>query len=310
MIVGMMLLVGVIMFNGIHQIPEGYVGVYFRGGALLDSVTGPGWHTKLPMVTSYDTVQVTVQTDAVNNVPCGTQGGVIIHFEQIEVVNRLNIDHVYETVKNYTVNYDKTWIYDKIHHEINQFCSKHTLHEVYIEQFDELDEHLAEVLQSNANKWAPGIEIISIRITKPTIPKELEKNYIEIESQKTKLSITKQQQTQREWQAETQRREAKIKAESVAEEAKIKAESEAEIQAIEMKKQVLSKESLKQMEAIENEIYRLRENGKADARHYGIMKQIEAEQAQLTPAYLQRLAIEAMTNNTKMYFGNSIPSFI
>jgi len=31
------------------------------------------------------------------------------------------------------------------------------------------------------------------------------------------------------------------------------------------------------MEAIENEIYRLRENGKADARHYAIMKQIEAE---------------------------------
>lgn len=31
------------------------------------------------------------------------------------------------------------------------------------------------------------------------------------------------------------------------------------------------------MEAIENEIYRLRMNGKADAQHYSIMKQIEAE---------------------------------
>ena len=46
-----------------------------------------------------------------------------------------------------------------------------------------------------------------------------------------------------------------------------------------MEKQVASKEAQKQMEAIENEIYRLRENGKADARHYAIMKQIEAEQA-------------------------------
>ena len=132
-IVGMMLLIGTIIFNGIHQIPEGYVGVYFRGGALLEGIVEPGWHTKLPMVTSYDTVQVTVQTDAVSDVPCGTQGGVVIHFERIEVVNRLNKDHAWETVKNYTVNYDKTWIYDKIHHEINQFCSKHTLHEVYIE---------------------------------------------------------------------------------------------------------------------------------------------------------------------------------
>jgi erlin len=114
-------------------VPEGYVGVYFRGGALLPDITEPGWHTKLPVVTSYDTVQVTVQTDAVSDVPCGTQGGVVIHFERIEVVNRLNKDLAWATVKNYTVNYDKTWIYDKIHHEINQFCSKHTLHEVYID---------------------------------------------------------------------------------------------------------------------------------------------------------------------------------
>ena len=29
-------------------------------------------------------------------------------------------EFVYETVKNYTVDYDQTWIFDKIHHEINQ----------------------------------------------------------------------------------------------------------------------------------------------------------------------------------------------
>ena len=126
-----------------------------------------------------------MQTDQVSDVPCGTQGGVVIHFERIEVVNRLTKDLAWETVKNYTVNYDKTWIYDKIHHEINQFCSRHTLHEVYIDQFDQLDEHLQEVLQDNARKWAPGIEIISIRVTKPTIPKQLEQNYVEIEKSKT-----------------------------------------------------------------------------------------------------------------------------
>lgn len=40
------------------------------------------------------------------------------------------------------------------------------------------------------------------------------------------------------------------------------------------------------------------------------MKMIEAEQAQLTAEYLQKLTIEAMTTNTKMYFGSSIPTFI
>ena len=44
-----------------------------------------------------------------------------------------------------------------------------------------------------------------------------------------------------------------------------------------MQKKVASKEAEKKMEEIENEIYRLRENGRADARHYAVMKQIEAE---------------------------------
>ena len=44
---------------------------------------------------------------------------------------------MYETLLNYGVNYDKTWIYDKIHHEINQFCSSHSLQQVYIDMFDQ-----------------------------------------------------------------------------------------------------------------------------------------------------------------------------
>jgi len=90
-------------------------------------------------------------------------------------------------VKNYTVNYDKTWIFDKIHHEVNQFCSKSTLQQVFIDEFDNLDEQLQDKLQKDCNHWAPGIEIIAIRVTKPNIPKNLMQNYENIESQKTKL---------------------------------------------------------------------------------------------------------------------------
>lgn len=70
----------------------------------------------------------------------------MIYFDSIEVVNRLKKEYVFETLKNYTVNYDKTWIFDKIHHEINQFCSKHNLQEVYITMFETLDENLKEAL--------------------------------------------------------------------------------------------------------------------------------------------------------------------
>ena len=55
-----------------------------------------------------------------------------------QVVNRLHKEYVYDTLLNYGVQYDNTWIYDKIHHEINQFCSSHSLQQVYIDVFDQV----------------------------------------------------------------------------------------------------------------------------------------------------------------------------
>ena len=46
-------------------------------------------------------------------------------------------------------------------HEINQFCSSHTLQEVVIDKFDTLDESLENALQEGCKVWAPGIESTS-----------------------------------------------------------------------------------------------------------------------------------------------------
>ena len=97
----------------LHKVDEGNVGIYYSGGALLQTYTEPGYHLKLPYVTTMYQVQVTVQTDAVTDIPCGTSGGVLITFGKIEVVNRLKKDTVLATVKNYTVDYDKLWIFDR-----------------------------------------------------------------------------------------------------------------------------------------------------------------------------------------------------
>lgn len=62
----------------------------------------------------------------------------MIYFDRVEVVNLLQASAVYDIVKNYTADYDKTLIYNKVHHELNQFCSVHTLQEVYIDLFGKL----------------------------------------------------------------------------------------------------------------------------------------------------------------------------
>lgn len=40
--------VAILVAGGIHCVDEGFVGVYWRGGALLDTLTFPGFHVKLP----------------------------------------------------------------------------------------------------------------------------------------------------------------------------------------------------------------------------------------------------------------------
>jgi hypothetical protein len=85
-------------------------------------------------------MKVSIQTDVVINIPCGTSNGTLVYFDKVEVVNKLKKEYVYDTVLNYTADYEKFWITDKLHHEINQFCSKHSLQEIYIDIFDQLDE--------------------------------------------------------------------------------------------------------------------------------------------------------------------------
>merc|ERR1719233_400999 len=158
----------------------------------------------IPFLTSVRNVQTTLQTDEVKNVPCGTSGGVMIYFDRIEVVNVLQPTAVYDIVKNYTADYDKPLIFDKVHHELNQFCSGHNLQEVYIGLFDQIDENLKSALQSDLTEMAPGLKVHAVRVTKPKIPEAIRKNYELMESEKTKLLISTQRQKVIEKDAETE----------------------------------------------------------------------------------------------------------
>ncbi|KAF3783789.1 Erlin-2 [Nymphaea thermarum] len=282
----------------LHQVPEGHVGTYWRGGALLNTITSPGFHVKLP-ITRYEAIQVTIQTDQVKDIPCGTKGGVMINFEKIEVVNRLRKEYVYETLMNYGVKYDKTWIYDKIHHEINQFCSAHTLQQVYVDMFDQIDDKMKAALQGDCTRYAPGIEIISVRITKPMIPDSIRRNYEQMEEERTKVLIAIERQKVAEKEAET------LKMIALTE-----AEKNAQVSKITMEQKLMEKDSLKRQEQIQNEIYIDRQKSLADADYYRMLKEAEGNKLKLTPQYLELRFIEAIANNSKVFFGDRIPSMV
>ncbi|TGZ67747.1 hypothetical protein CRM22_004627 [Opisthorchis felineus] len=281
----------VLISVSLHQIEEGHVGIYYRGGALLSQTSGPGFHLMIPFITSFRSVQTTLQTDEVKNVPCGTSGGVVIYFDRVEVVNFLSAPSVFDIVKNYTADYDKTLIYNKIHHELNQFCSIHTLQEVYIEMFDQIDEYLKRTLQEDLTLMAPGLFVQAVRVTKPKIPDAIRRNYEAVEAEKTKLLIANQRQKVIEREAETERRKAVIEA-----------EKQAEISAIEWRAKLAAQEHERQISAIADEAQLARSKSLADAEHYRAMREAEASRLRLTPAYLELAKFQALAQNAKIYF--------
>ncbi|OMO71993.1 Band 7 protein [Corchorus olitorius] len=283
----------------LHQVPEGHVGVYWKGGALMKEITEPGFHLKLPLITHYEPVQVTLQTDQVRDIPCGTKGGVMINFGKIEVVNRLRKEYVYETLLNYGVHYDNTWIYDKIHHEINQFCSSHTLQQVYIDVFDQIDEKMKDALQGDCTRYAPGIEILSVRVTKPIIPESIRRNYEQMEEERTKVLISVERQKVVEKEAETKKKMAVSEAEKFA-----------TVSKIQMEQKLMEKDSARRQQEIENKMYTDRQKSLADAEFYRELKEAEANKLKLTPQYLELSFINAITQNTKIFFGDKVPNMI
>lgn len=287
----------VVINFSLHKIDEGHVGVYYRGGALLKQTSNPGFHMMIPFITTFRTIQVTLQTDEVKNVPCGTSGGVMIYFDRIEVVNILSPDSVYDMVKNYTADYDKTLIFNKVHHELNQFCSVHNLQEVYINLFDQIDENLKTALQRDLNMMAPGLFVQAVRVTKPKIPETIRRNYEMMEAEKTKLLIAEQKQKVVEKDAETERKKAIIDAEKVAQVAKIQ-----------YAQKIAEQESLKKMSHIEDEMHFSREKMKADGEYYSKQKLAEANKLLLSPEFLELKRYEAIASNNKIYFGKDIPS--
>lgn len=290
-------LLAIMLHSSVHKIEEGHLAVYYRGGALLTYPNHPGYHIMMPFITTFRSVQTTLQTDEIKNVPCGTSGGVMIYFDRIEVVNMLVPSAVLEIVRNYTADYDKTLIFNKIHHELNQFCSVHTLQEVYIELFDIIDENMKIALQKDLNIMAPGLTIQAVRVTKPKIPESIRRNFELMEAEKTRLLITAQTQRVVEKEAETERKRAIIEAQKVA-----------QVAEIHFQQKVMEKETEKKISQIEDSAYLAREKARADADFYTAERFAEANKVKLTPVYLELMKYQSIAANSKIYFGQDIPN--
>lgn len=331
------------IYSSLHTVQEGYVGVVYQFGSLHKETLKPGLHFAIPLVDKVYQVQTTIQTDYIRNVPCGTSSGVNIMFDKIEVVNQLLEPYVYETIKNYTVDYDKSLIFDKITSEMAQFCCKTSLQEVYIDKFDQIDEFLNATLQKSLDYSAPGLKIVSVRLTKPIVPAKVQENYEKIVEYQTDIikAKTQQQKELQHIQTEKEKTLSKMLADQERKLQEIEAEKQFDLAQIEAAKQkemlrivadeekklaemnmmmILGQKSIEKETAHKKGMYellkfeveadKLKKETDSNIEHYKNMLYAEYMNKLLTPEYVRIEMAKSISPNTKIYFGESLPKYL
>ena len=72
----------------------------------------------------------------------------------------------------------------------------------------QIDEILKDALQADCTKYAPGIEIFSVRVTKPRLPPAIEANYEAMEAERTRVGVARERALVVTQEAETEHRRA------------------------------------------------------------------------------------------------------
>jgi len=285
---------------GFHNIREGHVGVYWRWGKLQSRLEPPGYHHMLPLgIDEVLEVSVTLETTVMHGVPCGTSGGVLLHFDEVEVVYRLQPQDVVDTVKNYSGGFVQTWIRDPLPSLMNEVCNSLSLHDVHIGRFAELDDMMREKLSELLAEWAPGLQVITVRLVKPTIPSSVQQNFDEVADFSSKLKTVTAHQTVVLRAAEKDRSLAVLGAQKELEVARMHANSS-----------VLAAERSVGINEVKLQTAEARMREQADAESYAKQREAEANKHKLTKIFLDLQRRVHLMRNIELNIGPAVPAAI
>jgi regulator of protease activity HflC (stomatin/prohibitin superfamily) len=266
----------------LHKIDEGNIGIRYEFGRLTDMNYSPGIKFSLPYpINIFSQVNIRPQTDTVEKIYCGTNDGLILTFDTIDVGNTLPENKVNDVIRKYGEDYDRYLVKDKIRHQINVICSTLSFHEVFIEQFDDIDNRLFNFLQEQ--NVESGLIINFVRLTKPNLPPQIKSNYERIAEERTALKVEMDTQERKKKQAETEKLVAQIN----------------------NQKMIEQKETEAKIAKINNDMLMDKKKAEADAEKYRLETEAAGMEKLLNvKGYLELKQAEYLTANSKVYFGN------
>lgn len=296
------------LLSSVHVVEERHVGVYYRGGALLPEVTQPGYHLMLPFITQHYDVNISFQTDNVTDVTCVTSDGVKIEFSYIEVVNILNVTNVLSTVKRFGLDYDQPFVYERVRDQVSQKCSIYTLHEIYIELFDKMDEMMMKQLQTYCDEYNTGVDVVTVRFLKPTIPLKIAQLYQSLIEERLALQVSVRQGEYQKQQAENRKQVELVEAERQYALAIANTKLQTDTSLLDEERKTAVKRAEQERAMIDQDTANREHQLNANATRYRMHAEAQGYAALLTPEYIQYQQTLAVGKNMKtVYFGPSLP---
>ena len=289
-ILGIIALAGII--DGYHTVKEGYVGVYYKFGALQDAITDPGVHFRQAFVTTTSSVLIRPEEKNMPSVEVVTKDGIEINFNGIGVLSKTKKEKVIPMIRKYGMGFKDVLIYDRIRENLRIFCAGKTIDEVYNEQFLDIVEAVKiDVEKHIAELGENGVQVLNLVISKPDIPQDIAQNYKQVKVQGTEQLVAKQQKVTEEIKKETELLRA------VAD-----AQRQKEVLEISIQKQIIETEGQKNISEINNQIVRDKQNNLADIAKYAKDKEAAGNQALFSPQYVKLQVAQSLVNNTKFFF--------
>merc|ERR1712013_349577 len=266
-ILGIIALAGII--DGYHTVKEGYVGVYYKFGALQDAITDPGVHFRQAFVTTTSSVLIRPEEKNMPSVEVVTKDGIEINFNGIGVLSKTKKEKVIPMIRKYGMGFKDVLIYDRIRENLRIFCAGKTIDEVYNEQFLDIVEAVKiDVEKHIAELGENGVQVLNLVISKPDIPQDIAQNYKQVKVQWTEQLVAKQK----------------------------------EVLEISIQKQIIETEGQKNISEINNQIVRDKQNNLADIAKYAKDKEAAGNQALFSPQYVKLQVAQSLVNNTKFFF--------
>jgi regulator of protease activity HflC (stomatin/prohibitin superfamily) len=274
-------------------IETGFVGVQYVWNKVSENILEPGLQFYNPITTKISIVETRPQKDSVSNVECGTNDGLKLMFDSIEVGNILSSKYVFNTISRFGLNYDKHLVTDLVRHQINVICSKKSAHQIAIEEFDSLDDLMKEFIQSENDRQESGLVINFVRLTKPKLPESIEKNYLALAEERTMKKVLEE-------------KKERIRTEKESE--LIIAEKDNEIRVKNSEKtneiMILNMRAKQEEQRIQNEM--IVEGAKANAEKI-IMEANALQSMYGIPGYVDVEKAKAIAPNQKIYYGDKLP---